>query len=156
MSSFERIEETIIDRTDSDRRDLSWRTLIFGYLRSRRRTTRRVSEGIPIFTDYHHPWLFFMATGIMILSCFDAFLTLQLIDRGAIEINPFMAVVINQGTLAFAVIKMLLTSFGILALVFLARARFMRRFRTGLILTFFFSGYAILVCYEFVFLIQQI
>jgi hypothetical protein len=156
LSSFEGIEEATIARTDSDRRDLSWRTLIFGYLRSRRRTTRRVSEGIPIYTDYHHPWLFFMATGIMMLSCFDAFLTLQLIDRGAIEINPFMAVVINQGTLAFAVIKMLLTSFGILALVFLARARFMRRFRTGLILTFFFSGYAILVCYEFVFLIQQI
>lgn len=156
MSSFEGIEQTIIDRTDSDRRDLSWRTLIFGYLRSRRRTTRRVSEGLPIFTDYHHPWLFFLATGIMMLSCFDAFLTLQLLDRGAIEINPVMAAVINQGTLTFAVTKMLLTSIGILALVFLARATFMRRFRTGLILTFFFSVYSILVCYEFVFLIQQI
>ncbi len=137
MSNFEGIEQTIIDRTDSDRRDLSWRTLIFGYLRSRRRTTRRVSEGIPIFTDYHHPWLFFLATGIMMLSCFDAFLTLQLLDRGAIEINPVMAAVINQSTLTFAVTKMLLTSIGILALVFLARATFMRRFRTGLILTFF-------------------
>ena len=156
MSSFEEIEETIIDRTDSDRRDLSWRTIIFGYLRSRRRTTRRVSEGMPIFTDYHHPWLFFLATGIMMLSCFDAFLTLQLLDRGAIEINPVMAAVIGQSTLMFAVTKMLLTSIGILALVFLARAKFMRRFRTGLILTFFFSSYAILVCYEFVFLIQQI
>ncbi len=156
MSSFEGIEQINIDRTDSDRRDLSWRTLIFGYLRSRRRTTRRVSEDMPIFTDYHHPWLFFLATGIMMLSCFDAFLTLQLLDRGAIEINPVMAAVINQGTLAFAVTKMLLTSIGILALVFLARATFMRRFRTGLILTFFFSGYSILVCYEFVFLIQQI
>jgi len=156
LNSFEGIEETIIDRTDSDRRDLSWRTLIFGYLRSRRRTTRRVSEDMPIFTDYHHPWLFFLATGIMVLSCFDAFLTLQLLDRGAIEINPVMAAVINQGTLTFAVTKMLLTSIGILALVFLARATFMRRFRTGLILTFFFSTYAILVCYEFVFLIQQI
>jgi hypothetical protein len=156
LTSFERIEETIIDRTDSDRRDLSWRTLIFGYLRSRRRTTRRASEGMPIFTDYHHPWLFFLATGIMMLSCLDAFLTLQLLDRGAIEINPFMAAVINHGTLTFAASKMLLTSIGILALVFLARAPFMRRFRTGLILTIFFSGYAILVCYEFVFLINQI
>ena len=156
MSSFEGIEETIIDRTDSDRRDLSWRTIIFGYLRSRRRTTRRVSEGMPIFTDYHHPWLFFLATGIMLLSCIDAVLTLQLLDRGAIEINPVMSAVINQGTLTFAVTKMLLTSIGILALVFLARATFMRRFRTGLILTFFFSTYSILVCYEFVFLINQI
>jgi hypothetical protein len=67
-----------------------------------------------------------------------------------------MAAVINQGTLTFVATKMLLTSLGILALVFLARARFMRRFRTGLILTFLFSAYAILVCYEFVFLIQLI
>jgi hypothetical protein len=156
LSSFEGIEETINDRTDSERRDLSWRTLIFGYLRSRRRTTRRASEGMPIYTDYHHPWLFFLATSIMMMSCFDAILTLQLLDRGAIEINPFMAAVINQGTLTFVATKMLLTSLGILALVFLARARFMRRFRTGLILTFLFSAYAILVCYEFVFLIQLI
>ena len=156
MSSFEGIEQTIIDRTDSERRDLSWRTPIFGYLRSRRRTTRRVNEDIPIFTDYHHPWLFFLATGIMVLSCFDAFFTLQLLDRGAIEVNPVMAAVINQGTMTFAVTKMLLTSIGVLALVFLARATFMRRFRTGLILTFLFSGYAIVVCYEFVFLMQQI
>jgi hypothetical protein len=156
LSSFEGLEETIDHRTESDRRDLTWRTLIFGYLRSRRRSSRRISECEALFSDYHHPWLFFLAIGIMMLSGFDAFLTLQLLDRGAIELNPVMAAVINQGTLTFAVTKMLLTSIGILALVFLARATFMRRFRTGLILTFFFSGYAILVCYEFVFLIQQI
>jgi len=156
LSSFEGIEETIHDRTESDRRDLTWRTLIYGYLRSRRRSSRRTSEGEALFSDYHHPWLFFLATGIMMLSCFDAFLTLQLLDRGAIEINPVMAVVIGHGTVTFAVTKMLLTSIGILALVFLARATFMRRIRTGLILTFIFSCYAILVCYEFVSLMQQI
>ena len=67
-----------------------------------------------------------------------------------------MAAVIDQGTVTFAVTKMLLTSIGILALVFLAKSTFLRRFRTGLILTFFFNGYAILVCYEFVFLMQFI
>ena len=91
----------------------------------------------------------------MTLSCFDAFMTLQLLDRGAIEINPVMAAVIGHSTVTFAVTKMLLTSIGILALVFLARAKFLRRIRTGLILTFFFSSYAILVCYEFVSLIEQ-
>jgi hypothetical protein len=49
---------------------------------------------------------------------------------------------------------MFLTSFGILALVFLARSRFMERFRTGVILTLFFVFYAVLVCYEFVSLIS--
>jgi hypothetical protein len=155
LSSFEGIEDTIENRTESDRRDLTWRTIVYGYLRSRRRSSRRISEGQHLFSDYHHPWVFFLATGIMVLSCFDAFLTLQLLDRGFIEINPVMAAVIGQSTSTFAVTKLLLTSLGVLALVFLARATFMRRFRTGLILTFFFSCYSILVCYEFVSLIQK-
>lgn len=92
----------------------------------------------------------------MLMSCLDAFFTLQLLDRGAIEINPIMAGFIGQSAMSFAISKMLLTGFGILALVFLARARFMNRFRTGLILTAFFSFYAVLVCYEFVTLISRI
>ncbi len=96
-----------------------------------------------------------MATGIMLFSCLDAFFTLQLLDRGAMEINPVMAAVIGISTSTFTVIKMLLTGFAILALVFLARTKFMQRIRTGLILTFLFSGYAVLVCYECVYLMRQ-
>jgi hypothetical protein len=109
----------------------------------------------PIFTDYHHPWLFFLATGIMLMNCFDAFFTLQLLDRGAMEVNPVMAAVIGKSTSTFAVAKMLLTSIAILMLVFLARAMFMKRIRAGLFLTFFFSFYAVLVCYEFVYLMSH-
>ena len=121
--------------------------MFYGFLLSRRRDTRRTSEGEAIFTDYHHPWLFFLATGIMVLSGLDAALTLQLLDRGAIELNPVMDAVIGRGVFTFALTKMSLTSIGILALVYLARSRFMERFRTGVILTVFFVIYAALVCY---------
>lgn len=144
------------ERVQLDRRQLTWRTIIHGFLRSRRRGTRRDTEEEPVFTDWHHPWLFFLATGTMILSCMDAFFTLQLLDRGAMEMNPLMAIVMDHSTAAFASIKLGLTGFGVLALVFLSRARFLKRFRTGLILTVFFSFYACLVCYEFVFLLQQL
>jgi len=40
-------------------------------------------------------------------------------------------------------------------LVFLAKAKFLNRVRAGLFLTFFFSLYACLVCYEFVYLIRD-
>ncbi len=153
MRSLEATDNTIDNRSYSDRRDFSWRTVLFGYLRSRRRDTRRVCEGEALFTDYHHPWLFFLAIGIMVLSCIDAVFTLQLLDLGAVEINPVMAAVIGQGAATFAVTKMVLTSFGILALVFLARRMFMRRIRTGVLLTIFFNFYAVLVCYEFIYLI---
>lgn len=132
-----------------DRREFSWRTVLFGYLRSRRRRHRRSSEGDAVFTDWHHPWLFFLATGIMLLSALDAFLTLQLLDRGAIEVNPVMATMLRHGHFAFAVSKMLLTALGILTLVFLSRLRLFNFMRVGLLLTLFFSFYACLACYQF-------
>jgi hypothetical protein len=137
-------------REEADRRRFGWRTVFFGFILSRRRAHRRDEEDEPLYSDWHHPWLFFLAIGTMILSCVDAFFTLQLLARGAIEINPIMDAVIGQSAFLFTVSKMLLTGFGILTLVFLSRARFMNRFRTGLILTVFFSFYCCLVCYEFV------
>lgn len=138
-----------------DRRDFSWRTVMIGFLRSRRRAHRRDADPEPIFTDWHHPWLFFLSTGIMLLSSFDAFFTLRLLERGASEVNPVMLAVMGEGTLQFAVSKMLLTGLGILALVFLSRSRLFNLLRAGLVLTVFFSFYCCLVCYEFVMLINQ-
>ena len=86
----------------------------------------------------------------MLLSCVDAFLTLTLMQHGMIEANPFMDTMLSHGTSAFAVSKVVMTGAGILILVFLAKSRFMNRFRTGLFLTFFFSFYCCLVCYEIV------
>jgi hypothetical protein len=156
LSGLEQFEKPERIRNEMDRRNFSWRTVRSGFLRSRRRDTRRDAEVEPLFTDWHHPWLFFLATGIMLMSAMDAFMTLQLLDRGAIEINPIMAAVIGKSTLTFAVTKMLLTGFCVLALVYLAKAQFMNRVRTGLVLTTFFSFYAILICYEFVQLIAQL
>jgi hypothetical protein len=140
-------------REDDDRREFTWRTVFFGFMRSRRHSPRRVDEGDVVFLDWHHPWLFFLAVGIMLLSCADAFLTLTLLQHGMIEANPFMARMLGQGGTAFAVSKVVMTGTSILILVFLAKSRFMNRFRTGLFLTFFFAVYCCLVCYEIVHLL---
>lgn len=148
-------ESIRVDRAITDRRSMGWRTVMFGFLRSRRRDTRRGDEGEVLFLDWHHPWLFFLAVGTMLMSVMDAFMTLQLLDRGMVEANPVMAAALGQGTTFFAVSKMLMTGTSILALVFLAKARFLNRFRAGLMLTVFFSVYACLICYEFVFLLRS-
>lgn len=155
MSNFDN-QHAADTRVLFDRRTVSWRTVVLGFARSRRQGPRREGEADPVFTDWHHPWLFFLATGIMLMSSLDAFMTLRLIDLGAYEANPFMAAMMEMGTTSFAVSKMLLTGFGILALVFLARAMFFRRIRTGLLLTVFFNVYAVLICYEFVNLINRL
>lgn len=139
-------------RREDDRRNLSWRTVVHGFARSRRRQGRRCDEDEPVFTDWHHPWLFFLAVSTMLLSCLDAFLTLQLLDRGAYEANPIMASALGGSVLTFTSSKMAMTGLGILALVFLARSRFMNQVRTGVFLTGIFSMYACLVCYELVYL----
>ena len=128
-------------RTDADRRSFTWRTVFYGFLRSRRRETRRTSEGEAIFTDYHHPWLFFLAIGTMLLSAADAFLTLQLIDLGMMEVNSFMNVAMGQSVLLFTVTKLGFTAFGILFLFFLAKSRFLTRFLTVAFLAVCFSVY---------------
>ena len=137
-------------RAAIDRRSFSWRTVFYGFTRSRRHNHRRAVDDEVIFLDWHHPWLFFLATGTMLLSCADAFLTLRLIERGWVEANPVMNAIMQQGTGLFTVTKLSMTAFGIFVLVFLAKAHFMNRFRTGLFLTIFFSFYACLVCYELV------
>lgn len=137
-------------RDDNERRNFSWRTVFFGFMRSRRHNHRRIVDEEVIFLDWHHPWLFFLATGTMLLSCADAFLTLQLIDLGMIEANPFMQAAMDQSTALFASTKLAMTALGIFVLVFLAKSHFMNRVRTGIFLTGFFSFYACLVCYELV------
>lgn len=141
-------------RRTTERRRFSWRTVAYGHTRSRRRGARRNGDSAAIFVDWHHPWLFFLATGTMLLSTMDAYLTLQLVARGAIEVNPIMAVALQYGSSAFASSKLFLTGFAILTLVYLSRARFLNLLRTGLILTAAFSLYACLVCYQFLLLIH--
>lgn len=131
-----------------DRRQFGWRTVFYGFLKSRRRGHRRLDDGEDLYADWHHPWIFFLAVSVMILSSLDAFFTLQLLDRGATELNPIMAALIGEGTAQFAASKMLLTGFSILVIVFLSRAQVFNRFRTGAVLTFAFATYSCLVCYE--------
>lgn len=134
----------------TDRRTFGWRTVLYGFARSRRHRARRTGDADVVFIDWHHPWLFFLSVSTMLLSVADALFTLQLLSLGMIEANPLMAAAMGYGTPFFVSMKLGLTAFGILTLVFLAKARFLDRVRTGIFLTAFFSAYACLVCYEIV------
>ena len=145
---------TVLERRVVDRRRFCWRTVAASAGRPRRRLIRRTADSGIAPVDWHHPWLFFLAVGTMLLSCTDAFLTLILISRGMIEMNPVMAAAMNFGTGWFVVSKMALTGTGILMLVAMSRTRLLNRIRTGLILTGLFSVYCCLVCYEIVSLLN--
>ncbi len=133
----------------ADRRHFGWRTVVYGFALSRRRRGRRASDRPQPFSDWHHPWLLFLGIGVMTMSAADAFLTLRLLERGAVEANPFMRMLIDTDVQWFVGIKQVLTGLGLMLLVYTSRVRLFRRLRVGLLITGFFCVYACLMCYEY-------
>ncbi|MEJ1961147.1 MAG: DUF5658 family protein [Gammaproteobacteria bacterium] len=99
--------------------------------------------------DWHHPQWLAVAILTLLLSSIDAFLTLMLLERGANEANPFMQPLVSGSPLLFTMVKMGLTSGGIVLLILLARARVFGRVPVSLILYAVLLVYATLVGYEF-------
>ena len=105
-------------------------------------------------TDWFHPqWL---AVGILILLLCgaDALLTLTLISRGAVEINPVMDPLVRGAGHSFALWKFVLTSMGVVILILLARLKLFGR-AVGTILYAVLAMYVVLVGYE-IFLLRNI
>jgi hypothetical protein len=134
-------------RKTPDRRQMSLRTFIQGGLNPRRRRGRRQSDA-HFLVDWHEPHLLFLAVAILLLSVADAFMTLTLLTRGAVEANPFLDYVLRSHPEIFAAAKMALTGFGVLVLVALGRARVFRIIRVSAIMHWFMLGYAALIGYE--------
>jgi len=69
------------------------------------------------FTCSQAPRFFAAALFIVSLSIVDAYLTLELVDRGAEELNPIMAYYLAQSPLVFFAVKYLLTSAAIIMIL---------------------------------------
>jgi hypothetical protein len=89
-----------------------------------------------------------VAIGILLLSITDAFLTLMLLQGGAAEVNPIMAVFLYRNVAAFAALKITLTSVSTVSMVVLARYRFMRLLRVEWVLYGVLIVYVSLIGYE--------
>ena len=82
----------IVERRASavNRRRLSVRSILRGAFSPRRRAGRRTSDqDTPI--DWHHPHLMFLSLVMLTLSVADAFSTVTLLNSGAEEANPLLA-----------------------------------------------------------------
>jgi hypothetical protein len=67
--------------------------------------------------ETHSPKTLAIILLIVLLSITDAYLTLDLISRGAVELNPIMAYYLNHGALAFFATKYLLTCASIIVVL---------------------------------------
>lgn len=87
------------------------------YQGQRRQIRRQADHHRVLLLDHYSSTLFITILLILAFSMADAFLTLWLVDRGATELNPVMACVLNHGPAAFIGAKYLLTSFSVIILV---------------------------------------
>src|SRR6185503_18501116 len=107
------------DRTERRRSVL--RALWHGNFKRRRVAPRRTHERHAVVTDWFHPQWLGVSVLILLLCCFDAVLTLTLLNHGAYELNPFMASLLDGTGVGFVVVKVGLTAMGVILLTILAR-----------------------------------
>ncbi|GAC1453851.1 MAG: hypothetical protein PVS2B3_14250 [Steroidobacteraceae bacterium] len=136
------------ERRGGDRRQQVARSLLQGSFRPRRRGPRRADEHTLTAVDWHHPQWLAVATLIVLCCCADAFLTLLLLARGASEINPFMVRLVGGSSLTFALVKIGVTSSGVVLLTQLARIRAFGRVPVGMFLYCVLALYGALIVYE--------
>ena len=111
-------EESTDRRITGDRRSQYRPRMKFFLFGGRRKSARRDRDKKEfIYVDQYHPWLLVAILLLVILSISDAFLTLNLIERGATEKNPVMAYFLNSGVGPFIIAKLILTCSGILIIL---------------------------------------
>lgn len=157
MSSFQSREDMVSDaqlaierRNRQDRRKPTLKGFIIGCFKCRRRQARRAEGVMHYHTDWYDTKILVMALALMMLSIVDAAMTMHLINNhGAIEVNPFMDYLLQQGSNVFVYTKLGLTA----ACVFILAAHYYSKvlswLRVDLILIFALFIYMGLVTYEF-------
>jgi len=130
------------------RRRVVWSIVYGSFNPRRRRPPRRLGDSRFQALDWHGAHLLAVSIGILVLNVADAFLTVELLSRGAIEANPVMAALIQGNPTLFASIKMAMTGVSVLLLVILGCYRFMRVLRVELILYGVLIAYLVLIGHE--------
>ncbi len=138
-------------RYETDRRQkLAHPWLNMHSLRGRRRHHRREGDsGHPALPlDWHQPHLLFITLAILVLCFADAHNTLQLLRKGAVEINHFMNILIREGEGLFMTVKLALTAVCLIILVSYHHITLFNLIRIRHVIYSIFAMYAGLIGYE--------
>lgn len=149
------VQDNQLARQLADRRRASFLSLVYGAIfHGRRRGPRREADTSAYYVDWYDERLFFVTIGIFLLCCFDAFFTLVLLGRGAEELNPLMATLLEHGIRTFVYAKLAITGFGLVFLVVHAAFWIGGAVRVSHILYAVLGGYVTLFVYQLEMLIR--
>jgi hypothetical protein len=110
-------DDRAIEQRNLDRRIPSMKTLRDALLLQRRRSSRREGDHLNSYTDWYGHWPLAATTTIILLCFADAFLTIVLLSKGAVELNGLMDYLIQRDVFLFAVVKMSVTGTALIILV---------------------------------------
>jgi Domain of unknown function (DUF5658) len=110
-------DNTIVERRRQDRRRFSLRSLFGALFTLRRRQSRRKDDPLNSYIDWYEPWPLAASVVIILLSSIDAFLTLILLNHGAVELNILMDWLIKMDIRTFAAVKLAVTGLALVILV---------------------------------------
>jgi hypothetical protein len=105
------------ERRRLDRRRFTLRTLFGALFTLRRRRSRRRGDQMNTYVDWYEPWPLVASVVIILLSSLDAFLTLVLLNHGAVELNILMDWLIKMDIRTFAAVKLAITGLALVVLV---------------------------------------
>jgi len=98
-------------RVRVERRQANLRSCIYALFMNRRRGDRRNGHtNDNTYVDVYGPKILLAAVAVMIFCVLDAFFTLILLERGASELNPFLAWMLEIDVMWFYTSKYLITA----------------------------------------------
>ncbi len=99
-------------RSGADRRRTGWPALRNSLVHRRRRGPRRPEDlaGPGYYVDVVPAGVLIAAVTVLICCLVDAVFTMRLLSMGAVEVNPFMRILIETDILAFLLVKFGLTA----------------------------------------------
>jgi len=121
---------------------------------NRRAGDRRATQiDTPAYVDVYGPKILTGALLLILFSVLDAFFTLQLLEHGSTELNPFLATMLEKDAMWFFITKYLITAFCVIWLVAHKKFTFLGvKGRTILLLSVVM--YAMLITYQLSMLLQ--
>lgn len=137
------------DRRDGDdRRTHSVRSFAYGGVRPRRRVGRRDGDEHRIFLDWHEPRVLYLALAILLMSCLDALLTLNILTAGGRELNGLMDWLIRSDVFWFVGVKIGLTGLAISLLAVAVNRHLLGVLPVIHVLQLICVGYGLLMAWE--------
>ena len=141
-------DDRAIEQRKTDRRYFTMQTLLGTLFVNRRRNFRRQDDHLNSYIDWYGPKPLIATLLIILLCCLDAFLTLILMNHGAVELNVFMDWLIQRDIHTFTATKLAITSVALVVLVMHFNFRIYRIFSVRYLMYALVPVYIVLIAHE--------